>query len=993
MNMGNCLKTETERDCQCHNNYNPKGAAMRQILSIIFAVVSTFVLAANSMAWDEATNANLLVFDSGSGELRGSYHVGNWTLNSDGTKVLFERWYPGSPPVFGGTDTESMVIESRQVALPNMLSGASVPPPSGAAEVSLYSFEDAVFTSLGEKELGLSVDPPQGSYHRTIGVELTAHAWPNALGVLRVQVYEDGQWNSYSSPHKIFVSQDSSFRVRPALCLFQNCDYGSEVSLRYYISHPADWNGDTDGDGLPDAWEIYRGLNPLAADSGSARADSDGDGITDVDELFRGSDPDDNSSIPADDDGDGWSNWDENIRGTDPSDPNDYPTATRLYEVEGFVSGTASAASTPLASVPFAIERLDGTELASGITDAAGSFGPARVPMGSGAFVRAGDEAVGVTRYIPFIPDANPAAFQAEGWTTPEEWQEQWEAYLSTYLVRTVDGVEASPYHSSELALLARTLEITGELPSEAWYIFGVFGHGPSLESLGLLSHRLSAHVSPETGEPAPRTYNSLMDDINAILDAGTPQCLNLRSQVEALYQGTGGPVEEQIAQLLAGDQGTYAASLVADYAFSDLSGLDWGICQVLDPSADLDHDSLTGLEEMAGQAHSSPFEQDSDQDGISDQNDNCPLAANTDQHDWDGDGLGDVCDPDDDNDGLDDGTEFAFGSSPFNPDTDEDGISDAEEWRSGTHPGILVYFTVFTTPVNAPSQVIYGRRLENASVTVTVSGGASAGAVNYPDETSWSCVLDGMSNEGVYQVTAVASRDGYFGYAHTAIQVDLTAPVVTITSPANGSTISTNQPVLEFSVSEGEVDVLVDGSPAFVESGEQLGPLSAGPHTVRVNATDDAGNVGYAESHFTVAESAPPVAAAGADQIAEPGYEVHLDGTASYDPDGVIAAWSWDEVGTSMVTLVGADTATPYFVAPLVGDQEELTLTFRLTVFDDYSQFSSDEVSVVVIKSDMDDDGVVDGIDVWSTSIMPDSAITPLRVRALADKFGKPLD
>jgi len=78
----------------------------------------------------------------------------------------------------------------------------------------------------------------------------------------------------------------------------------------------------------------------------------------------------------------------------------------------------------------------------------------------------------------------------------------------------------------------------------------------------------------------------------------------------------------------------------------------------------------------------------DSDGDGVPDSVDNCPDDANPLQENNDGDGQGDVCDPDDDNDGLSDTEEAGIGSDPLLADTDGDGITDYDETLYDTVPG-----------------------------------------------------------------------------------------------------------------------------------------------------------------------------------------------------------------------------------------------------------------------------------------------------------------
>ncbi|MCA1807448.1 MAG: thrombospondin type 3 repeat-containing protein, partial [Actinobacteria bacterium] len=67
----------------------------------------------------------------------------------------------------------------------------------------------------------------------------------------------------------------------------------------------------------------------------------------------------------------------------------------------------------------------------------------------------------------------------------------------------------------------------------------------------------------------------------------------------------------------------------------------------------------------------------DTDGDGVGDNSDNCTLTANANQLNTDGDTQGDVCDSDDDNDGLSDVEEGVLGTSPLLADTDNDGTND----------------------------------------------------------------------------------------------------------------------------------------------------------------------------------------------------------------------------------------------------------------------------------------------------------------------------
>jgi flagellar hook assembly protein FlgD len=81
--------------------------------------------------------------------------------------------------------------------------------------------------------------------------------------------------------------------------------------------------------------------------------------------------------------------------------------------------------------------------------------------------------------------------------------------------------------------------------------------------------------------------------------------------------------------------------------------------------------------------------------------------------------------------------------------------------------------------------------------------------------------------------------------------------PYVQITSPA-GST-NNNTPLLTYTILNGTATaVKVDGNTVSKVSGDSLDILSDGAHTVRVEAVNNAGTVGFAETTFTV-DTVPP--------------------------------------------------------------------------------------------------------------------------------------
>ncbi len=93
---------------------------------------------------------------------------------------------------------------------------------------------------------------------------------------------------------------------------------------------------------------------------------------------------------------------------------------------------------------------------------------------------------------------------------------------------------------------------------------------------------------------------------------------------------------------------------------------------------------------------------------------------------------------------------------------------------------------------------------------------------------------------------------------ASYAWDIDTIAPTISITSPADGAFIKDDMPVLIFDSSEGTVVVKVDDVVVTKVSNDSLDTLSEGAHTLYIESTDVAGNIGTQTSSFTIDTVAP---------------------------------------------------------------------------------------------------------------------------------------
>jgi endonuclease G len=177
----------------------------------------------------------------------------------------------------------------------------------------------------------------------------------------------------------------------------------------------------------------------------------------------------------------------------------------------------------------------------------------------------------------------------------------------------------------------------------------------------------------------------------------------------------------------------------------------------------------------------------DTDADGVPDDTDNCPFTVNADQANFDHDSMGDVCDTDDDNDGVSDTDEAAAGSDPHNAastpevcdgvdndlndgvdegftDTDQDGTADCVD-TDDDNDGVsdAAEIAAGSDPLNAASTPEVCDGVDN-----DLNDGVDEGFTDTDHDGQADCVDPDDDNDGVSDAAEIAAGSDPLNAAST---------------------------------------------------------------------------------------------------------------------------------------------------------------------------------------------------------------------------------
>ncbi len=184
----------------------------------------------------------------------------------------------------------------------------------------------------------------------------------------------------------------------------------------------------------------------------------------------------------------------------------------------------------------------------------------------------------------------------------------------------------------------------------------------------------------------------------------------------------------------------------------------------------------------------------------------------------------------------------------------------------------------------------------------------------------------------------------------------DAARNVLVSASVPSGVTVAATSPECTVSAGAWQCTLLrIDAGAAPAELQLAVQPQVAGSLVFSVSAVSNAPDPYSANNTASVTTSVvvpnqAPVANAGPDRtVRRNSGSVTLDGRASYDPDGSVVSYQWQQLSGYPVTLSNASSAQPWFsitkgISPLPN-----ALVFRLTVTDNAGGAASDTVRITV--------------------------------------------
>ena len=185
----------------------------------------------------------------------------------------------------------------------------------------------------------------------------------------------------------------------------------------------------------------------------------------------------------------------------------------------------------------------------------------------------------------------------------------------------------------------------------------------------------------------------------------------------------------------------------------------------------------------------------------------------------------------------------------------------------------------------------------------------------------------------------------------------DAARNVLVSASVPSGVTVASTSPECRVSAGAWQCTLLrLDAGAAPAELQLAVRPQAMGNVVFSASAVsnasdpDSANNTASVTTSVVAAPNQVPVANAGPDRtVRRNSGSVTLDGRASYDPDGSVVSYQWQQLSGYPVKLSNASSARPSFSIPKGISPLPNALVFRLTVTDNAGGTASDTVRITV--------------------------------------------